>query len=426
MYVLVNAFIFLYSLLFIWLLYKKDKKIMDLRIISIIFFVLIYALPSLIAEFRHDTYYFDYLSEVDTAYITSLLAAFLFFIVGLFAGGLNKRTHVKPMPQQVIFNKYTYLFIVFPLYIAGLYSIFDALHTAGGLTAVADGGSAAYLTARAGYNGIMKNFEFLLPFTTIVLIQCIVNSGLKKFSKFGLILFIFALPVAGYWLLTVRSNIVIILLLLVSMLVGKAKGISKWVIVFCLFAFITVAVSTLVEIRSNQDNAFVNSLYNFNVTTATIIDKVSNGRYLYGSHAADTIVFLIPRAIWPDKPVTSAINREFFPELARYKTEINAGLIAEGYTILGVAGVCILSLFNGYLIARLQKYIDSRHSNLMSYHLLFAIFLQYSIDSVRMGVFGKQHLDVVICLILYYGLYVLNQHSSRLVSKKMKSTQVSF
>ncbi len=86
-----------------------------------------------------------------------------------------------------------------------------------------------------------------------------------------------------------------------------------------------------------------------NFATAVENDFITFGRQLLG-----TILFFVPRTIWPNKPVGS--GHEMAENLGYSFNNISMPFLGEGYINFGATGVFVFATLIGYLMAR----IDSR------------------------------------------------------------------
>ena len=116
--------------------------------------------------------------------------------------------------------------------------------------------------------------------------------------------------------------------------------------------------------------------------------------YYYGETYASVLVGLVPRSIWPSKPVSLGAplglmqvtgSQEFNPEtwgrINRYS--LSPGFIGEAYANFGVLGVIMLSLLLGWA----AKFIDHKifHDRSQGFDLRQLIYLPIMITFLLMG-----------------------------------------
>lgn len=89
----------------------------------------------------------------------------------------------------------------------------------------------------------------------------------------------------------------------------------------------------------------------------TQVHGFSYGRQLLGS-----LLFFVPRSIWPTKPIGSGAT--IMESLHREFTNVSCPLVGEGYINFGIAGVVLFGLAVGYLVSWLDtRYWSSSNNN---------------------------------------------------------------
>lgn len=97
-----------------------------------------------------------------------------------------------------------------------------------------------------------------------------------------------------------------------------------------------------------------------NVYIGSFIQRVSNGRsdYAYGSTLGDAFLALIPRIIWPDKPIQSGgsgLVTKYTGIIIFGSTSVGLGQVLEFYINFGTFGVVIGYIILGSLLAILDE-----------------------------------------------------------------------
>jgi hypothetical protein len=111
-------------------------------------------------------------------------------------------------------------------------------------------------------------------------------------------------------------------------------------------------------------------------TTPTAVPYLMGETYSYFAYS------LIPRVLWPDKPVTTA-NRELAiayslttPEGAERST-FGISLIGEGYANFGWAGSIFIMVLVGFVLLAFQRMFATRSSGPGGYALFMAFFFYF-------------------------------------------------
>lgn len=115
---------------------------------------------------------------------------------------------------------------------------------------------------------------------------------------------------------------------------------------------------------------------------------------------------IIPRFLWPDKPIVN-VGKYVTYILLKYPTttynNLTVGLLADAYLDAGAVGVAIIGLFFGYLVAQNEKHHNSSNVVFKSYYIVLGQalfgFLEGDIASKVLGM-----IFVIIAMFICYGL----------------------
>ena len=393
-------------------IYRKTNSFVDIRLIAVGALFYLYALPGILASFS-DVFASEIVpaqleSEYQTLLLLSLPIAFGAFFIGVSAKVPFRQEYASPP----ISNPYSYedkdvpqVFISGVFLIAALYGVGRQLMSAGGLFAVVNDGQASYLLARSETGYIP--YGVLASLVTVAVLTLVVWS-LRR-VRLGLFRFIFAAAVfcigaAAVGLLTVRHYIAMMVLGICAQLYHRDPAWSRKLVPLMLIGFIGVAI-VLEAVRTQggvPDAAEINARFQGDSAylewTSHIIRESERNGFLYGRHLADVPMFLVPRSVWPDKPVTSTMNRRFWPELADIGAEKLPGIVGEGYTTAGLLGVFCFAFVLGLAVRKANDWVQSNRSNELKYVLLASTLAGWAYSGVRVGLFGKQFLTFAIML----------------------------
>ncbi len=107
-----------------------------------------------------------------------------------------------------------------------------------------------------------------------------------------------------------------------------------------------------------------------------------------GGTLTTALIVLIPRAIWPEKPVTTDMAKDFYELVTgwRGETHLGLGLFGEGYWNLGWLGVILLGLATGTVFSVVSAYAV-RWMRVGAFEYMPGIFL-----GINMGILGTTQL----------------------------------
>ncbi len=122
-----------------------------------------------------------------------------------------------------------------------------------------------------------------------------------------------------------------------------------------------------------------------------------------GASLRNLLYIFIPRFIWPDKPVISAVGTELYREVTGLEgSSVSAGWFSEAYWNLGWSGIPLIMIPVGLILAYLSKYCIRMMTQERWMHLpavLSAVWLGTRVDgALVMDVFGGGAVVIVYAL----------------------------
>jgi len=284
-------------------------------------------------------------------------------------------------------------------------------------------------TVRLNGSGVFKIIGLLNMVGIMFFARLWSKDNIKTYRNYALTLYVLQTYVA---LLTafLRSDLIIpSFCLFLGYFIGK--GHIKYVFSYRILPFILIVVlysSTFSSLQTNRSN-FINAFYetsapiekstenstalldrNANLAQLTnIVKLVKQNGFYEGKASAPLVLALIPRFIWPDKPVI-AIGAWFALEIgAAYKADngrannsINMTLPGELYLDFGWTGLVLGSLLMGAFIAALWNATKFYESEYNITGTLFGGYLFF------LSVFGfAGDLQILITLVSTYLMFYL-------------------
>jgi hypothetical protein len=282
------------------------------------------------------------------------------------------------------------LFLVsLAFFVLGLIGVYRELNAAGGWLAVINGGSSAYLEARVtgtvGFWGVLMSF---IPIAAIGMIySTVLGRAVPRELRWPIVLAILVGSIGLISLLTVRHLSTMLLLSVVALLEIRSRRLFRMVAPILLI-LIAIGGIALASLRYSSKTRNIDQLTgNFEQIKVSerIIGAFNLRDYIWGGNIPDMVVFLIPRAIWPQKPMGSSINRAVFFEFSKFGGVKVVGLLGEGYASGGLLMVAIEGLIFGILLRRMRSFWERRQSNSFQFMAYGSIVLGYIYMSARGG-----------------------------------------
>ena len=122
--------------------------------------------------------------------------------------------------------------------------------------------------------------------------------------------------------------------------------------------------------------------------------------YSYGKQFLVSVLFWIPRSIWPDKPVGSGVT--IGEGLGYNFTNISAPLWAEFNINFGMIGVILCFLLYGMITAKLQNNFMKTRGDINFYQIFVPVFSVYQLFLMRGDLLSTVAylVPVIVCILL--------------------------
>ncbi|UPJ26025.1 MULTISPECIES: oligosaccharide repeat unit polymerase [unclassified Bradyrhizobium] len=141
----------------------------------------------------------------------------------------------------------------------------------------------------------------------------------------------------------------------------------------------------------------------------------------FGAHILDALVILVPRDIWPDKPIL--MPQKIATALTRYdKSGLPAGFLGEGYIAAGIVGTALSTAILGFFAHFFQRVLERVQGRNMIV-ATWAIVIMSSIlaEYVRVGPQGA-----LSTLIIDLGLFPIVYLAAKLTPKRPLRKNVGY
>lgn len=119
-------------------------------------------------------------------------------------------------------------------------------------------------------------------------------------------------------------------------------------------------IETLNDVSQNVGKNYLTGDYDAFSMVGNVVDYTKKNGMSYGKQFLGGFLFMVPRNIWPTKPVGS--GSMVFTSFDKSFTNVSCPLIAEGYINFGIVGVILLSFLAGYICSRID-YMYWNHLN---------------------------------------------------------------
>ncbi len=133
--------------------------------------------------------------------------------------------------------------------------------------------------------------------------------------------------------------------------------------------------------------------------------------YEYGSTYSYFAVAIIPRFIWPEKPIAGVVNKNFSVDYGITTAEIaentsfGMSLLGEGYINFGIVGVVLVMAIQGLLLSLLEHIFGGYRSGAggQAVFLAFYVFFFNGVGSSAEILFGNIFQNLALsCLLLWW------------------------
>lgn len=189
-------------------------------------------------------------------------------------------------------------------------------------------------------------------------------------------------------------GVVILSLAFVLLRWNRRRSMGLWIVGFSLalllifpYADLFRHEDTILALQSVTEQLAFNGDYDALQIVANTVEFVSAEGLTFGWQLLGVLLFWVPRAIWPGKPIGTG---ELIAEYSGFSfTNTPASLWAEAYINGGMILVVLIFLMYGALSSLLQnKYLDPRGSPLSIVTLLVPLLAAYQIFFIRGELIG--------------------------------------
>jgi hypothetical protein len=383
--------------------YLQSRRITDTRVFGLLSLVFYYCLPGIVgAVFPPLLRFVVPLARPDV--MLPLAIGMPLMTASVCAGifirfGQPKRRSAKQewkLARQLAIQYWPgRLFLVsFLFFCLGLIGVYKELHTAGGWFAVLQAkDSTVYMEARgqtAGFWGALISF---IPVAAIGMMQSTVLSrAVPRALRWPIVLAILTGSIGLISLLTTRHLSVMLLLSVIALLELRSRKLFRMVAPVVL-VMVVIAAAALASVRYSSKTRNIDKLTgNFQQihVSEKIISEIHVQGYVWGGNIPDLFTVLVPRAIWPNKPIGSRINHVVFWEAAKVGGIKTEGLLGEAYASGGLAFVILEGFIFGVMLRRLPAVWERRRANSFQFMAYGAVILGYIYMTARMGFIGPQ------------------------------------
>ena len=206
-------------------------------------------------------------------------------------------------------------------------------------------------------NGGALKFFLLASCEFIPLTYLVYTDGKKGF------LFYFICVISMSFIMLLGARSLILSMLFSILLFSFSKKILKFKnLVYIGIVLITVFIATSLNRSGGKDlGQYLSNNLDQLTNTAVVMEKIDSNevKFQYGYTFIDAIYFLIPSAIWPNKPKSYLPSRLVYPNMidagveSDTKYTMNFGLIGRSYLDFGYLGVIVISSFLLYFLNKI-------------------------------------------------------------------------
>lgn len=267
---------------------------------------------------------------------------------------------------------------------------------------------------QGGRNWAILFREFTALFTITVFIRMGQNISRKEKLKLPGIFWSFFFILLNGFLSGRKTDFIWIFIGIISIYGYVYKKITRKL--FLLLSVILL-VSTIFlfmwrgAFTSIQDAPHVFNQYNhsFNYTAKTVTQLQPDSKY-FKEASIDLVTYLMPRAVWPEKPVLQGLTRRYLqftlisinrPELSAYPTMgLSEAWLSLGYIGIALSGICMGAIlvwsrkqlanpkslrnliFGAYLYGTIYFFLRTGFLNVYIYNLVFTYLILVIIEQL--------------------------------------------
>ncbi len=397
-----------------WYFYAKSRRLTDIRVIGLMSLFFFYCFPGIVASFSPLVLWT--VIPLDQVKVQLPMAiAMVLLVVSVLAGvlfrlGPPKRLTAKKArilaEQLAIRYRLGSLFLVsFLFFCLGFAGVYAELHAAGGWFSVLQGGNTAYKEARVNTAGFWAVLMCFIPIATVGMMYSVSRSrAVPPTLRWPIVLAILSGSVGVVSLVTTRNLTIMLLLSVLALLEIRAGRLFR-LIAPLMIGLLVLGAMGLASFRYSSRRPGIDqvtgNLEQVKISEE-IIAKIDINGYVWGGNIPDLFVFAIPRAIWPNKPVNSSINRAVFDEWARMGGSMAGvkvlGLLGEAYASGGLLWVILEGFICGVMLRRLHIFWDRRRNNSFQFLAYGAVAIGYTYMAVKVGFVGPHDATFFVML----------------------------
>lgn len=237
----------------------------------------------------------------------------------------------------------------------------------------------------------------------------------NEFNLHKVILFIIGLIMLS---MTGGRSLIIIFMAFVIFIfiVVHNKKISLKILFFTLMLSIIIFFGNAVLRATSFDNYFKNNTSSkFDFDNAFILNDVINH---YNNKGSENLLFfedlyysILPRKLFPNKPMSTAETRLVYPDVGETGTNYTFGIYANALINVGYLFILVVPIYLFFANYLYIKYVlFNKKKDLKTFIVIF--FLFYSIQFIRGGIFNIRLLIIGISLIVAYFIFLLISRKS--------------
>jgi oligosaccharide repeat unit polymerase len=235
-----------------------------------------------------------------------------------------------------------------------------------------------------------------------------INKTTKK-KLFILVMIIVLLAFTGG-----RSNVMIFIsFILFIYIVIKKNKINLWFLLFSTILIIVIFVgNSMLRHNIDLETYLYTEKNKLDFNQAFILDdtinKTNEPNNSYFIDFVELKYMLIPRVIWPEKPISTEATRYIYPEIAQRGTSITFGLYANSLLNLGYFSFFFIPLFLFFLTYFYFLSIQNKNKNIISFTILYLSVK--SVQFIRGGVIDARIIKLLIVILLSYLVFKIISH----------------
>lgn len=354
--------------------------------------------------------FFEGAQEATDYFITYLLV-FLFGF-SLLVTGYTFGKRIRPSTKRLVCDTFPLIACIIPFLVSMLCFI-KIFHEAGGILSA--------FVGMSGRNVLLADLAALASFAKVGYISPVMFMLTRRYI----------LCVASFLIITVfmagigeRGAVLFsgLIPLLIAYRLYRGKINSKYILLLLsVFIAYYLVVGAVRGRQSSKDNESfsekvveVVSKTEHHVNAAATIKMAEKDGFYYGKTLINLVYVPMPRAMWPQKPVTSesaAVGMQLKGVSSPAGAGLPPGLFAYGYLQFGLGGVFLIALIAGIFSGVIEKYFLANRSlpNVLFYSQSQSMFVYIFSTEVQV----KLIINIIMVLMIFFVSSVLSGVSVR-------------